>query len=242
MAVAKFIKTKRHLLYNYSQVEFVFDTNLLIMKKLNKFFLFLVLIFTTSQFLNAANFSIRVVDQDKIAIATPAVNHSPLQISILNKHGEVFHEEVVSAEAISDRLFHVGLYPDDSYTVVATFDNSIRAQTINVLANNVTLESTELKTLFYPTIVKSDNFLDINMMAFGDLEVSIEVVDEHGGSIYDLQPSERGPIHVRLNVKRLYDQPYFLDIKVQGENMFYHYRSAIDEPELASVMNSRFGK
>jgi len=214
----------------------------LIMKKLNQFFLFLVIFFSTSHLLNAANFSIRVVDQDKIAITTPALNHSPLQISILNKNGETFHEEVVSTEAIGDRLFHVGLYPDDSYTVVATFDNSIRAQTISVAANIVTLESTELKTIFYPTIIKSDNFVDINMMAFGDLEVFIDVIDEYGGSIYDLQPNDQGPIHVRLNVKRLYDQPYFLNIKVKGENIFYHYRSAIDEPELASVLNSRFGK
>jgi len=161
-------------------------------------------------------FSVKIADKNSIIVQLTDVNQPQIQVTLKDAYGIILHDETLTESNVNHRRYDFRNLPTGSYTLMVTYDDVVKVQSINKGYKRLEIEANDLQTIFRPVFRQHSEFVDINMLYFADMNVFFKMRDSEGRVIYNERIKEKGTFKKRLNLSKLDGGFYTLSFEIDG--------------------------
>jgi len=181
-------------------------------------------------------FSVKIADKNTIALQLSNVIQNQIQVVLKDSDGFTLHVETLDLSDLNQRKYDLSTLPSGSYTLMVTYDDIIKVQTINKKYKTLEIAAEDLQTIFHPTFRQHSKFVDLNMIALSDQKVHLKIRDGEGRLIYDESNQLNGSFQKRFNLSQLDEGSYTFVVEIVGDNINKEFKEFVNwSPKLAAL-------
>ena len=181
-------------------------------------------------------FSIEIASKNTIALQLANVNEPQVQVTLKDSYGVVLHDEILTESSVNHRKYDFQNLPVGSYVLMVAYDDVIKVQSINKGYKTLEIEADNLQTIFLPAFRQHSEYVDVNMLYFADMKVSVKMRDSEGHVIYNERIESKGTFKKRFNLSQLDAGTYTFTFEIDGAVINKEFKQSINwSPALVAL-------
>jgi hypothetical protein len=179
------------------------------MKKILKFSLVLVVVFTTMN-IHAGDFDFTLdVKKEQGKMVTFVLNEmNKMDLSIYDAEGKMIHSEKMNSQKNSNRTYDLKALPEGTYFLEVESDAKISRYEISVAGATATLEANPISEIYKPAFVNKKGLIQLSFLNLDKSPVNIKVYDKENNEVYDSDVILDQDVKKVFNINQIRDEEY----------------------------------
>lgn len=158
------------------------------------------------------------IDGQKVRLNLANLQDESSQLSIVDAEGTILFTETV--EETEAKAYDFSTLPSGNYTIKLELEDRIVSQEAIVAGETLTLVNFE--AMAKPIFKVAEDTFDIYFSGIVDADVTIEIFDETGETVYEKIDKSVNSLHRQYNMENLPNGDYTVKVTIDGQT---HYKT-----------------
>ena len=173
---------------------------------------------------NISELTVKISDPNTIALNVSNVIDAEIHVTLKDAFGETLHDETLAQNNINSRKYNLRQLPTGNYTLLVSYDDVIKIQSIK--KENSHIETISMQTITSPKFIQHKEYVDMYITCSTDLDLSIEMRDEADNTIFS-DNGNLGTVQKRFNLSQLENGEYKFFVRVSGNTVYKEFTQEI---------------